>query len=102
MKSKDQRVTLKVEKHEKDLGITVDTDLSFKKHIAEIVKKANQRLGMIKRGFRYLDKNILCQLYKTMIRPILETGNVVWKPNAVMQIKSIEKVQRRATNSYQH
>ena len=36
---------------EKDLGITFDKNLTFKTHIASICRKANSRLGMIKRNF---------------------------------------------------
>ena len=44
---------------EKDLGITIDEKLKFQIHINNQTKKANQRLGMIKRSFTYMDKNML-------------------------------------------
>ena len=36
----------------KDLGVTVSCDLSWSKHIAVIVAKANKTLGLIKRMFK--------------------------------------------------
>ena len=36
---------------EKDLGILIDSELTFEEHIAKQVKKANAILGIINRGF---------------------------------------------------
>ena len=44
---------------EKDLGIIIDDKLKFKQHINQQTKKANQRLGMIKRSFDFMDKILL-------------------------------------------
>jgi hypothetical protein len=38
---------------EKDLGILIGDKLKFQQHIDQQTKKANQRLGMIKRSFSY-------------------------------------------------
>ena len=36
---------------EKDLGILIDSDLSFEEHISKQVNKANSMVGLIRRGF---------------------------------------------------
>ena len=82
---------------EKDLGVSFDTDLNFDGHINRVVSKANQMLGIIKRSFEFLDKDIFLKLYKSLIRPHLEYANSVWCPYLKRQSVSIEKVQRRAT-----
>jgi hypothetical protein len=41
---------------EKDLGIIIDGKLKFRQHINIQTKKANQKLGMIKRSFCNMDK----------------------------------------------
>ena len=82
---------------EKDLGITVDQNLSFRSHICDAVKKANQTMGMIRRTFKYLDKEMFCLLFKSKVRPILEYGNIIWKPRHKIDCIDIENVQRRAT-----
>jgi hypothetical protein len=43
---------------EKDLGIIIDGKLKFRQHINIQTKKANQKLGMIKRSFCYSGRNI--------------------------------------------
>ena len=82
---------------EKDLGITFDSDLKFKIHISNITSKANQVLGIIKRNFKFLDKNTFITLYKALVRPHLEYGQSVWSPYLITYKRDIEKVQRRAT-----
>ena len=84
-------------KSEKDLGITFDTDLSFDLHINDITKKANQVLGLIKRNFKHMDNKTFILLFKSLVRPILEYGTLVWSPHIKSQSRLIENVQRRAT-----
>ena len=84
-------------KLEKDLGINNDEGLNFKQHIDMTAKKANSILGIIRRTFTYLDKDTVLMLYKALIRPRLEYGNIIWNPLAVKDKETIEGVQRRAT-----
>ena len=97
MGSEQDPVELKETTAEKDLGITIDNDLSFSKHITLAVKKANQLVGMIRRTFTFLDKVTFTKLFTSMVRPVLEYGNCVWSPSLQYHIKDIENVQRRAT-----
>ena len=90
-------VELTVTTEEKDLGVLVDNKLDFGKHIKEIVKKANQRIGLIKRGFDCLDTEMFMNLYPVLIRPLLEYCVQVWSPHKQGDIDLIERVQRRAT-----
>ena len=82
---------------EKDLGVTIDKELKFHDHVAIAVNKASRMLGLIKHAFTCLDKYTLPRLYKVMVRPHLEYGNIIWHPRFVMDEKEVEKVQRRAT-----
>ena len=82
---------------EKDLGITFDKELTFDSHISNITKKANQMLGIIKRTFTFMNKDIFLKLYKALVRSHLEYGNVIYYPHLKRQSILIESVQRRAT-----
>ncbi len=79
------------------LGITVDEQLTFEDHIIEKVNIANRNMGIIRRTFQFLDKEMFLNLYCAQVRPHLEYANTVWKPYKVKDIDIIEKVQRRAT-----
>ena len=47
----------------------------------------------------YLNTNVLLQLYKSFVHPILEYayGNIIWGPQFILDQQSIEIIQRRAT-----
>lgn len=82
---------------EKDLGVHVDSKLSFHLHSNAAVGKANRILGVIKRTFVTRDKAIIKRLFTTMVRPILEYGNAPRIHQYAGDIDRIERVQRRAT-----
>jgi hypothetical protein len=82
---------------EKDLGVVLDDKLSFDKHILSKVSKANQVLGVIRRTFKFLDREAFMTLYKAMVRPHLEYAAPVWNPTMIKHKRLIENVQRRAT-----
>ena len=90
-------VNLETTHLEKDLGINVDPELKFSKHVEIQVNKANKILGLIRRSYDYMDGEILKYLYVSLVRPHLEFGNAVWSPRLIKDKNLIENVQRRAT-----
>ena len=93
----DTNKTISACTEEKDLGVLFDQQLSFKNHIQMAIKKANKILGIIKRTFTHMDSDTFLRLYKTMVRPHLEYGNVIWDPHLKGLSQDLERVQRRAT-----
>ena len=65
--------------------------------MSKAVKTANKVLGMIKRSFGVRDKDVILQLYKSLVRPHLEYSIQAWRPYFQKDIDLIEGVQRRAT-----
>ena len=82
---------------EKDLGVLIDDQLKFHRQTASAIKKAKRVLGLVKKTFAVLDMQILPLLYKTLVRPHLEYGNIIWGPFFKGDILAVERVQRRAT-----
>ena len=82
---------------EKDLGIIIDNKLNFQNHINKQVNKANQKLGLINRSFKYMDNDMFLQLFKSLVRSHLEYGSTVWSVANKKEAIIIENVQRRAT-----
>ena len=80
MKSDNDLKPINQVKEEKDLGVTFDSSMTYDAHISRIVNKANQMLGIVKRTFSYLNKDVFLKLYKSFIRPHLEYANVIWCP----------------------
>ena len=44
-----------------------------------------------------IQEETLLVLYKTLIRPILDYGNIIWFPTLKKDIRAVENVQRRLT-----
>ena len=82
---------------ENNLGIIVDNKLNIQNHINKQVNKANQKLGLINRSFKYMDKNMFLQLFKSLVRPHLEYGSTFWSVANKKEAILTENVQRRAT-----
>ena len=82
---------------EKDLGVIIDNKLTFRNHVEKTTAKANRTLGIIRRTFDHLSDRTFVQLYKTLVRPVLEYGHSAWHPYQKTLQKDIEDVQRRAT-----
>ncbi|KAI8508803.1 hypothetical protein Bbelb_139020 [Branchiostoma belcheri] len=70
---------------------------NLKNSYTKAANKGNQVLGLIKRTFYNLDKDTVPTLFKTMVRPHLEYGNVIWGPHYSLDQQKVEAVQRRAT-----
>ena len=93
----DQQIKLKKSEEDKDLGITIDSRLTFEQHIISKVNKANSLLGLISRTFEYKNPKTMVTLYKSIVRPHLEFANQIWAPYLVKHVTLIENVQKRAT-----
>ena len=55
-------------------------DLKWSKHVEQIAHKANRELGLLKHTVGGKNKDIFSNLYKTLVRPILEYAYPVWSP----------------------
>ena len=72
-------------------------NFKFKSHIHKMVQKANKVLGVINQTFKYLDLNIMRLLYTSLVRPHLDYASNIWNPYLLEDMRTIEKLQRRAT-----
>ena len=61
------------------------------------VEKANRILGFIFRHFEFKSKDVILNLYKSLVRPILEYGVKIWNQYFLKDVDMLERVQRRAT-----
>ena len=82
--------------NEKDLGVRVDSNLTFEHHVEDVVNKANIMLGMT-RAYIFLDGPTLINLHTSLIRPLLEYSNVALTPVLKRDQLLLDNVQRRAT-----
>ena len=86
---------------EKDLGVYVSNDLSWDEHIYKSINKANSIVAWVDRSVICRSPEVMCNIYKTLIRPHLEYCVQLWSPpprhgNWTL-IMDLEAVQRRFT-----
>ena len=96
-KDEHSLVALSRVQDEKDVGVTFDEDMTFRKDISTRANKANSIMGIIRRTYTYLDPQSFNLLFKSLVRPHLEYGAPIWNPRLKRDITELEKVQRRAT-----
>ena len=84
--------------HVRDLGVLVDTQLSWNTHITHIAVKARQITGWILNVFHSRDKLPMLTLFNSLVRSKLEYCSVIWNPYLTKDINSIENIQRSFTS----
>lgn len=80
----------------KDLGVTLDSKLTFTPHIDNTVLRASKTLGFVLRNTKDF-KNPMTKkiLYNSFVRSILEYGSIVWRPHYATHSLRLERVQKR-------
>jgi len=64
--------------HQKHLGLTLEPNLSFEKHLSEKIKKAKQIIGIMKHLSKYLPLKTLDNMYKALARPHLDYCDIIY------------------------
>ena len=89
----------------KYLGVNISKNLSWKRHVDVVCKKANSTLAFLQRNIPCCPREIKVQCYQTYVRPIVEYAAIVWSPYTKCDTVRVESVQRRAarfvTGQYQ-
>ena len=80
------------------LGVIISQDLTWNKHVDNIVKKAGKRLYMLYQLKRAgITQKDLVSLYISVVRPVLEHACPVWHTNLLQYLSdNIEVIQKRA------
>lgn len=80
----------------RDLGVLVDSKLTFRDHVIRVANSARVILGFVKRRVKEFSEPYLCRtLYCSLVQPILEYGSIVWAPYRQVDIDKIESVQKQ-------
>ena len=62
----------------KHLSLTLNSKMTFDKHILESITKARKGIGVIRFMSKYLQRNVLDQLYKLYVHPHLDYCDVIY------------------------
>ena len=88
--------TIKEIKVVRDLGVLIDSSISFRAHIDHIVTQSSRLSGFINRQMKiFKQPHLTIKMYNTIVRGILEYCSVVWNPSYQVHSDRIERVQKR-------
>jgi hypothetical protein len=82
---------------ERDLGLIITNNLKWQNQVQSARNMANRKLGILNHTFKCKESELYKQLYVAYVRPLLEFAVPVWNPYLKSDIRTLEKVQRRAT-----
>lgn len=92
----DGNTVIKSEPFVKALGVYIDENLSFSKHVSEICKKAAKQLNALARISRYLDESSLSIIYRCFILSNFSYCPLVWHFCGTSNNNKLEKIQERS------
>ena len=87
----------------RDLGVVLDSKLTFAEHVDSVMDKANRMLGLLMRSIQvsscarlpsFNPCAVMCA-YKAHVRSLLEYGSVIWAGAAVTHLSRLERLQHR-------
>ena len=82
--------------HAKYLGVVLDQHLSWNDHIKKTASKATKVIGFLQRNLYQCPPLVKSNIYKAMVRPIMEYSSTIWDPHTSVNINRVESVQRYA------
>ena len=80
----------------KYLGLQVDDQLKWSTHLSNTIKKVSRGIGMLKFSKRYLPKESLIMLYRSLIEPYFRYCCPVWGSCGASVLDKLQKLQNRA------
>jgi len=80
--------------HSKYLGVTIDERLTWNEHILTIANKA--RHVNLRRNVYQCSPYVKCNLYESMVRPIIEYASPIWDPHSALSINRLVSIQHSA------
>uniref|UniRef100_A0A7M5V1G6 Uncharacterized protein n=1 Tax=Clytia hemisphaerica TaxID=252671 RepID=A0A7M5V1G6_9CNID len=78
----------------KDLGVTLDTHLTYEKHIQEQIKKVKNISAWIYRTFKSREIETMLTLWKALAIPHLDYCSQLWSPWKRGLVQQLEEVQK--------
>ena len=80
----------------KYLGVTISNTVSWSEQISTCAKKANSRLGFLRRNLKGCPQQLRRTGYISLVRSLTEYGAALWDPHLKKDINQLKVVQRRA------
>ena len=93
-------VQVQRDNQQRHLGIILDEKLIFKSHIDKVLTKTSKSIAVIKRFRNFLPSKLLVTIYKAIIRPHLDYGDIPYdQPNNAIFCQKVDSLQYKTALS---
>ena len=86
----------------KFLGITIDANLNWNKHIHNVCTSVSRATGILNKFRHFLPTKALTTIYNSLVLPHISYCNTAWGNSGITQINSILLLQKRAIRICSH
>ena len=80
----------------KYLGVILDPHLTFNKHLNNIIKITAHKINLLSKVRQYLTESASLTIYKTMILPYFDYGDILFINSPVKYLDKLDRLQIRA------
>ena len=80
----------------KYLGVTIDEILSFNTHLSNTIKLVSHKKFLLHKIKYYITEDASVKIYKSMIVPYLDFGDIFFMHSNAKQVKKLQTLQNRA------
>ena len=91
--------SVKSDNQVKYLGLIFDSNLNWKPYLHELSKKVSRGIGVLSKVRCYVNRNILHQLYYSIIYPFLTYSLSIWGNTYSSTLKPLIILQKRAIHT---
>ena len=79
----------------KYLGVVLDTHMTYQPHIKNVINKVTYKLSLLTKLRKYVDSHTSLIIYKTMILPHFDYGDVVYAAGTQDNLNELQKLQNK-------
>ena len=77
---------------QKHLGMLLDVKVDFQGHLKTIYSKVNKKIGLFRKLLKTLPRLPLLTIYKSLIRPYLDYGDIIYDQVYTVSFQKIKSV----------
>ena len=78
------------------LGVTIDSKLTWSKHISAVSTRAGQKLGALRKVANKLTALGRSTVYKSQVRSVMEYASLGWSSASPTILSQLDNIQRKA------
>ena len=78
------------------LGVHLDMNVTFHKYLQGCIQRANHKIYMLSKIRRYIDFYTAVTIYKTMILPVMEYGDIAYDNSDQKLLDKLQTLQNKA------